>query len=413
MAIFNAPTSTLQNIMNKVRKLTRRPSVAQLSDQDLVDYINTFIRFDIPEILRPFNLETTFTFTCNPFQDVYPLDILSYGISAAANNNPLYNFINNYNTISQPVYIAGFQSLYSQSRTQFFGIYPNINSILSIGQSGDGILTNFSGVINLLNNAVFPQTNVTQLQNTVLLKNNVLFESVDLNGNALSMVDVPCLDATTGNPTIWGNLYPIGQTPVAPNLPQISNYSDPLNNNLPDAVFQNNYINYFTGQFVVTFPFAPAAGQPINSQTVPVQTSMPQALLFYNNKFTVRPVPDQPYRIQFQCYQNPSVLFDSQVGIEEQIVQPQGTNPDGYTSTLAEFWQLYAYGAAKKIFEDSMDLESVQMIMPEFTNQMCMMERRTLVQYATQRSSTIYTEQTGHGSGYGGWGIGGGNGGQF
>lgn len=409
MAIFNPPVSTLQNIMNKVRKITRRPSVAQLSDQDLVDYINFFVLYDFPEILRTFNFQTTFTFTCNPYQDTYPLDAVSYGPNFTAVNNPLFNFINNYNSISNPVYIGGYQALYTQSREQFYGMYPLVNSIQSIGFAGDGMTTTFTGTINLLNNAVFPQTNVTQLANTVLLKNQVLFESVDLNGNALSLIDVPCLDANTGNPTIWGNLYVPGTTPVGQNSPLITAYNAAPA--LPTGVDATNYINYFTGQFVITFTNAPAAGFPINSQTVPVQTQIPQAMLFYSNKLVLRPVPDQPYRINFQVYQNPSVILDSTEGIEDQIATTPGINPDGYVSNLAEYWQYIALGACKKIFEDAMDMESLQQIVPLFQNYQNMCERRSLVQYATQRTSTIYSEQGGNQNGS--YGFLGGVGGSF
>ena len=42
-----APTSTLQTIRTKVRRLTRTPSTAQLSDDDLDQYINTFVVYDL------------------------------------------------------------------------------------------------------------------------------------------------------------------------------------------------------------------------------------------------------------------------------------------------------------------------------------------------------------------------------
>jgi len=73
---------------------------------------------------------------------------------------------------------------------------------------------------------------------------------------------------------------------------------------------------------------------------------------------------------------------------------------------LAEWWQYIAYGAAKKIFEDRMDLESVQLIIPEFKKQEDLILRRTIKQYSNERSSTIYTDQTEalvSGWGRGGW----------
>ena len=47
-----------------------------------------------------------------------------------------------------------------------------------------------------------------------------------------------------------------------------------------------------------------------------------------------------------------------------------------------------------------MDIESVQMILPEYMKQMNLVNRRTIVQQTTQRTQTIYTEQLGAGGGY-------------
>jgi hypothetical protein len=112
-----APTTTLESIKIKVRRLTRTPSEAQLSETDLENYINTAVVYDFPEQLRMFNLRKTFSFWTNPFQDRYPTDINSF---AGAINNPLYNFQNRVLTTHPPVYIAGFQSFFTQSREQFF-----------------------------------------------------------------------------------------------------------------------------------------------------------------------------------------------------------------------------------------------------------------------------------------------------
>ena len=75
---------------------------------------------------------------------------------------------------------------------------------------------------------------------------------------------------------------------------------------------------------------------------------------------------------------------------------------------LSEYWQYIAYGAAKKIFEDRMDQESVQLIMPEFKEQETLIQRRTIDQQSNERSATIYTENVGPTpGGFGsGWGSG-------
>lgn len=368
MSATTPPTSTLDAIQKKVRRLTRSPSTAQLADDDLQNYINTFVVYDFPEHLRMFNLRTTFTFVTNPGQDVYPTDEVSF---VGVTTNPLYNFQNKYISVHPPVYIAGYNVFFTQSREQYFSVYPNTNNISSIGMTGDGITTQFTGTVTSAGPSNFSGTN----QGAVLLQNQVLFSSIDVSGQGLALVDVPVVSSTTGNTFEIGNLYIPGQQPTTP----------------PTGSLLNNFINYATGQFKITFPFPPAAGAPINSQTVPSVPSLPQSMLFYDNKFTVRPVPDQPYRVNFEAYVRPTYIMDTNQS-------PQ----------LEEWWQYIAYGAAKKIFEDRMDMDSVALIMPEFKKQEALCLRRTIVQYTNERVATIYTEQTSFGPGSGAWGWGGG-----
>jgi hypothetical protein len=153
----------------------------------------------------------------------------------------------------------------------------------------------------------------------------------------------------------------------------------------------NNFINYVTGQFTITFPTPPANGQVINTQTVPMVTALPQALLYYDNTFFVRPVPDQSYNINFECYMRPTFIMDT-------------TN----SPQLNEWWQYIAYGASIHILQDRMDLDSVNLLMPEFKLQERLCLRRTLVQYSNERTATIYTEQVSPQAGNNGWGLGGG-----
>lgn len=342
--------STLDMIRKKVRRLTRSLSEDQLSTSDLDQYINTFVLYDFPESLRLFNLKTTLTFFTEPYVD-------TYSTNTTVTTDPLYNFKNKYTTVNPPVYIAGYQALFSQSRDQFFGIYPMINTIASIGTEGDGVTTAYSGYINALQ-----PTSVQSGSSGLLLRNNVLFNSIDSSGNAVTLID-----------------YPVSNTTGALGIPGIPE-------SLPSPYGQ---IDYTTGQFSLVFPSAPAAGAIINSQTVIVQPTLPQSMLFYDGTFTLRPVPDQAYRINIEAFVRPTELL---TGSQE---------PE-----LAEWWQYISYGTAKKIFEDRMDIESVSMIMPEFKQQERLIQRKTIVQYTTDRASTIYTQNEAGRYG-GGWFSGG------
>ena len=334
--------STLAQIQTKVRRITRSPSISQLTDAQLNDYINDFVLYDFPSHLRLFNYRVNFNFWCRAYVGEYTNNTVNP-------TSPLYNFKNKYISIHPPLYIAGYNCYYTQSQEQFYGIYPKVANIYKIAQ-GDGVTTVFAGT----------------LPNIPILQNNVTFSSVDATNGSLTLADTPNYDAF-GNMLTTGLLF----------LP---------NNPVPQGT-----IDYVTGAYLITFPTAPKMGQAVNSQTLPYQPSLPQAMMYYDGVLYLRPVPDQPYEVTFEVYIRPTEML---LGTDQ---------PD-----LAQFWQYIAYGASKKIFEDRMDLESVQQIMPEFKQQERLVLRRTIDQYTNERTATIYTE--GAGPTPGGFGSGWGNG---
>lgn len=385
------PINTLAAIETKVRRLTRSPSTAQLSPIDLDNYINTFVVYDFPEHLRTFNLRQQYSFYCNPFQDIYPTD------ETILPTNPLYNFQNRILTIHPPVYIAGYEALYTQSREQFYMIYPKIINIQTIGVYGDGVTQYFTGYIYNFGPYPFipPTPTNPAYQTTPILSHEVLFSSVDISEQGLAMADMPLIDAVTLNPTHYGLLYPpsfpkpvpirvTAQLGGANRVPYISYMNDPL---FPI----DNYVNYTNGHYAVTFISPPGKRQRINSQSVPYQPSLPQAMCFYQDHFILRPIPDQPYKINFEVYIRPTELLATDQA------------PD-----LEEWWQYIALGAAIKVFQDRFDFDSVNLIMPEFKVQQALVNRRSIVQYTNERVATIYTENVANGE-FNGWGQGGGN----
>jgi len=316
----------LNTIRRKVRRLTRTPSPSHLSDQDIDEYINTFYIYDLPEELRLAALKLTLTFFTEPFKDVYATDSVP----------GLVGFLQNYITVEQPMYIAGKLCYFSQSREEFFNLYPII-SYRPVINGGDGVTTAFSGFI----------------PNVPTVQNSVSFTSIASapNGEALVIKDQPI----TGN-NISGLLV------------------DQQGNNYGGA-----FINYITGEYSFNFtlngvPIAPAFGAPIQAQYLPYKATLPTAILFYGNEFTLRPIPDTAYKVTMNAF-----------------VRPTAFNGDPVmTPFLEEWWQYLSYGAAKKIFEDRAELESVENIMPEFIRQQDLILRRTLVQYSAKLPQTIY-----------------------
>jgi len=307
--------ATLQDITTKVRRLTRSPSQNQISDEDIQDYVNTFILYDFPEELRLFEFRTTLTWYCLPYIDTYTTD-------TTALVPELFNFDNNYITTHYPMYSAGNKMVFSQKPEEFYNVWPMSNSINLVG-SGNGINTLFSGIL--------PQVPV--------LENEVTFSSITATNVGLVV-----------NDDGLGNLLQ-GTTKVGT-------------------------INYVTGAFTFNYMTAPGPGIAVNAMTFPYQPSRPTSILYYDDKFTLRPVPDQPYPINMEVYIRPVALVES-----------------GQSPKLEQHWQYIAYGAAVKILQDRNDLDTVNLLMPEFKKQELLVQRRSWVQYSNEQVGTIYTNQ--------------------
>lgn len=341
--------STLQAIQTKVRRLTRSPSTAQISDNDINEYINTFIAYDFPEHLRLFSLRTTLTFYTQPGVDVYKTTFLN-------DTDPLFDFKNRYIAIHPPLFIAGVPAYFTQWRDVFYGQWPQTNAVVNTLQFGNGSMGPFTGIIN-----TFPQIpNAPGPNGGAILQNSLLLSMLDTNGIAMQIIDYPQPTSNT-----IGLLNPPGVIPT-----NISNAGT---------------INYNTGAFTVTFPSNTqnSSQNPLWAEYVPYVAGLPISCLYYDNQFTLRPVPDKSYIVQIEADIRPTQLI-------EKTDHPQ----------IAQWWQFIAYGASKKIFEDRMDLESVQQITPEYRNQMNFVNRTSLTQQANERTVTIYTTGNNYGWGF-------------
>lgn len=319
--------STLLAIQKKVRRITRSPSPSQLSDSDLDEYINTSILYDFPENVRLFSLRTNLTFYTQPGVDLYQ--------TSTDLNSPLYNFKNKYIAVHPPVFLAGIPGFFTQYRDVFYGIYPQTVTIASTNLFGDGVATTFSGII-------FAHP---------CLQNNVVMTALDANGSGMVLVDYP-----SATQPAFGAFGLFG----APQTYNLSPYG---------------FINYLTGAFTITFPTPPANRAEITSEVVAYNPGKPLSILYYDNQFTIRPVPDKVYSIQIEADVRPTELLAT-------AQEPE----------IQQWWQYIAILASKKIFEDRMDLDSVQQLMPMLKEQENLVLRTTLTQQANERTVTIYTQ---------------------
>ena len=309
----DATLSALSNIRTKVRRLTRNPSTAQLSDADLDEYVNNFILYDMPAHIELNTFKTVLTFYTKPNIDTYS--------TSDEPGEPLYNFKNKYSNIQSPIYIAGEKASFSQSMDSFYSSYPKTESRINAA-TGDGVTTNFTGT----------------LSNIPVLRKHVIFSSVGVAGEDLLITD------DDGDGILSGDIG-AGST-----------------------------IDYVTGVYDITFDAAPESQETVYLSTVPYTAYKPSSILFMENEFTVRPVPDGAYSVAVTAYIRPTEM-DNATDLPE----------------LSEFWQYIAIGSAIKLLQDRLDMDTVQLLMPEFQNQEKLIGRRRIVQNSGKRTATIFT----------------------
>jgi hypothetical protein len=324
--------NTLADITLKVRRLTGRPSPDQITDATIQQYINTYYLYDLPETLRLLKLKDTLTFTTIPNVEVYPVNDIFPTLGDTA-----------YITFEPPAYVAGQQIQYFQDLDLFYREWPKNNYIQQIA-TGSSIIGDGPYTGNL---TAFP-----------------LLSSISPVGS----------DSATA---------PIGQdirilfSANIANQQCTSAYDDGEGGWI-DAVSGDNLegsINYITGAFTITFSEPIPAGAQINASYIPYVASLPRCMVFYQNQFILRPIPDKAYIVEINAFRYPTALASS------------GSQPE-----LNFWWQLLAYGAALKILVDNADYDNAERLRPYFNEQLLIVQRRTIKQQTNQRTSTIYSQ---------------------
>jgi hypothetical protein len=361
-------TSQLQNIRATVRRITGRTSPSTILDSQIDNYINTFYVYDLPEHLKLETLRINYQFLTSANQAIYDF--------------PMEYYLNN----MPPVYIAGYQSYMTQSRENFY----RVNSTFQYQQNsvaiGNGSTGPYSGIL--------PTTYVLQgykpnppgayavpPAGLDVLPKNIVW-GITFSGKAQASATSGIAQSISLIDDGQGNLFDINDLDSNPTAaaPDVIN----------PHIGARGSINYLTGAFqifgptnafgqVTGFKTPIDVGQPINAQYVAYKASRPQSVLYFNNQFFVFPIPDQAYVVSFEAFQYPTAFIS--------------TNPTS-TPLLSEWWQLLAYGAALKIFSDNADFENYMKFRPLFEEHMRLVQRRTINQYSSERTSSIYTEQT-------------------
>jgi hypothetical protein len=377
VAVLQADT-TYTSIEKKVRRLTASASEAALSSAEIQRAVNLFYNNDFPYAIKIDQQRHVYKFLTIPNVDRYPVDV------------------NNLQGFRAPVYFEGIQGNFFKNRDQLYNLYPRYpTQFQPVG--GDGITTSFSFSLFGNNNNPFPQPNFG------ILSTQLVIGGIDVNGNPIRIIDDggAVVDSFgIGANTTLGKLLFIQQNSVGNNVYlDVSNNQQPAIPPLsplpvpsPPSPLTPQYcgtVNYVTTDITLDLPFAPAAGTMINVWAATYQVGRPYNLLFWNNEFTIRPVPDNVYLCEVEAYQTP--------------VQFMNTNEN---PQLNQWSQYIAYGAAMEILRDRQDVEGVENLREGFMRQEELVLTRQAVEEIQVPNITLFNStQTGYGYGIG-WGIG-------
>ncbi len=431
--------ATLNDIIQKVRRLTGAGNAFQLTDAQIIDYINSFYLYDLPAQFRSLKLKDRYTFNTVRGIDIYPFDS------------------EHYTTVEMPCYcMKRIIPLYQQpwGNTGFWGSSSNWQFQQNITQ-GTGFRGGITGAITNVtqaNPAQITSTNhglqtgevvaisnvggMTQLNGNTYIVSFVNANNFTINvdstgfgaytaggnwaaGYIGTLTNIPIIRSVNNNPMVSTPLsstsvFPAGNPVSFPqaNISRVQNILITANSSLGSTqnVTDNGAgnligdgigtINYETGQISLLFNNNVPQGENIQVMYSPTAMSVPLSILFFQNQFTLRPVPDQGYTIELIAYRQPSQAL---LGSEDP------TNPilTGVPE-LKEWWELLAAGASKKFFEDQSDASSIQMMDKMLFERYAVAEARTYAQIGSkQRIGTIYADQLSYGySGVSGWGFG-------
>ena len=356
MVVWNLTT-----IIAKVRQLTGTPSADQLTDAEITDYINTYYQYTMPfELKEQINLQP-FNFTTVANTDVYPVS------GAFQTDEPM-------------AYANGFPLVFYQDRDVFYQDWPQQYTQDQV-DTGDGTVGPYTGTTQAspVIKGTFYITDGTQVISDAgsEITGEVLQTGTASAGPYVGVlgnfpIEAGSLQITAGTQTLKDNglgtlvgavgssgtinyttgAYSVTYAAVVALGQQIlASYHLPSTSGVLSGDGTGT-INYVTGAFSATFNTAVTTGTLIYDNYQAYQPARPQGVLFYNNEFTFRPIPDQVYQITMQ-------------GFITQIALDDVTNPN-QLPLQTEWGQLIAYGAALDIFSDRSDLGAYNNFFPIF-----------------------------------------------
>ena len=439
MAIVN-----LAAIFAKARRLTgtnltQIPDFPLSNDPNsvgLADYLNSFYNYDFPAQFRSLKLKDIYTFNTTALIDTYPFNSEQYTTvempcycmkrEIKLFNDPWNFYGSNFNWQSQSNFsfgngtngpYSGFTN--GQPILRSYNNNPGSPSVTGVitaitqaanaqvtSSAPHGLLTGavvaINGVVGMIQVNGYSYTITVNSTTTFLLNVNSTAYTAYSSGGTWTSFTAPLNYGTPNVPGISQGrpAYAAGRVQniliTANTATGTDNVSDDGYGNLigdVSTVQPAGQINYQTGAITgLYFQDIIPSGNSIQIQYDPVVPTIPLSILFFQNQFTLRPVPDQGYTIELVAYRQPTQAL-------------LGTAANAGTPELSEWWELLAFGMAKKIFQDRLDTDGVQLMDKFLSDAYDLAYTRTYAQLGKQRVGTIYADQLAGDYGNGGWGF--------
>ena len=128
-------------------------------------------------------------------------------------------------------------------------------------------------------------------------------------------------------------------------------------------------IDFTTGAYSITFTNPPPSSATVYAKYIGYSGNRPSGILFFENEFTLRPVPDQVYQMHMQGFIQPATFVN-----------------DTDSPLQAEWGPYIAYGASLDIFSDRGDMGNYNENYPIFKRYESVAISRTVTQLSSQQS---------------------------
>jgi len=335
----------LGDIIERIRIVSATGRSSQLTDEKIIKYINAYYINDFPSDLRILKLKDIYTFNTIQGVDVYPFDF------------------DNWMGVSAPAFIAKIQVPLFQDWNSFYG--RNFNASTSeIFDYGDGTVGPYSG----------------------------------------STVGSPMRRSVYNNPMVVTQTAPTGVSPAGyppnfgnPNITRIQNIlisantasstlhvtDDGAGNLIGNCT--SGTIDYLTGVITnLSFSVSVPTDNEIRVQYIKTTFGKPTAILFQHNQFVLSAVPDQAYAVEMEAFRQPSKAL---LGTTSTTAFNESGRPEEFS-----WWELIVYGVSKKLYQERLDMEGVQMMQVFIEEQLSNIRSKTYGQLGSRQIPTMYRD---------------------